>query len=198
MPMKIPAVLLHPNMAEDANDTLLKRLGGEENLEVTIIEFYDRILKDPALRPFFGGVNMAMLKMHQKRFMMMAFTTIPEDFDLGAYIIERHWRLFEKGLNETHFDLVAGHLVATLKEMWVEHKVIDDVVKLLVPFRSVFDANGRQEKIQAFVNSLRVEREEKKARRKRREERRFAQKEKELRKQRGFFGRLFFRQQRSA
>jgi truncated hemoglobin YjbI len=33
----------------------------------------------------------------------------------------------DKGLNLTHFDAVAGHLVATLKEMGVAQELIDEV-----------------------------------------------------------------------
>jgi hemoglobin len=134
------------------SDSLLYRMGGEDALETTILAFYERVMKDPQLRPFFAGINMAGLRAHQKRFMVLAFTEIPKDFDAAAYIIERHYRLFNSmGLNETHFDLVAGHLVAALLQMWVQQEVIDDVVGMLGPFRKVFEKAGRNEKIMEYM-----------------------------------------------
>ena len=39
------------------DDTLLMRLGGEDILDCLILSFYDRILQDPQLQPFFGGID---------------------------------------------------------------------------------------------------------------------------------------------
>jgi hypothetical protein len=94
---------------------------------------------------------MATLRAHQKRFMILAFTEIPKDFDVAAFIIERHYGLFNMGLNETHFDLVAGHLVAALQQMCVQQEVIDEVVGRLGPFRNVFEKAGRDEKIMEYM-----------------------------------------------
>ena len=53
---------------------------------------------------------------------------------------EAHRDLIEKqGLNETHFDLVAGHLVGTLVELGVTEGMIEEVKSIVVPLRSIFE-----------------------------------------------------------
>ena len=130
---------------ERAHNTLLYRLGGEDALEATIEEFYALILQDPELGSFFQGMSLKHLKLHQLRFMKMAFTHIPKYFDLSKYLYKSHERLFRKGLCEHHFDLVAGHLVAALNSMWVEQDVIDSILDLLGQLRVVFRAQQEAE-----------------------------------------------------
>jgi hemoglobin len=157
-----PSVLRRDGEKVEYNAAMLHRLGGEENLELTILHMCDSIMKDPMLQPFFANTNMAMLRAHQKRFMVLAFTEIPKDFDVAAFMIERHYRLFKMGLNETHFDQVTRHLVEALKQMWVEPQVIDDVVRFLGPFRSVFEKTGRSDALMEFEEARRKKREERK------------------------------------
>jgi hemoglobin len=46
----------------------------------------------------------------------------------GLTLAASHAHLMrDKGLNLTHFDAVAGHLVATLKELGVAQELIDEV-----------------------------------------------------------------------
>ena len=86
--------------------------------------------------------------------MYLAFTSIPPGFDVTAYIVEKHHRLFDMGLDETHFDLVVQHLLETLKSMWIEPEVLDDIVKLLGPFREVFVRAGREEKLSGYMANI--------------------------------------------
>jgi hemoglobin len=60
-----------------------------------------------------------------------------------------HGRLFDMGLSEKHFDLVAGNLVASLQELGVDADAIDDVVAVVGPLRAVFEdqANKRVEAV---------------------------------------------------
>ena len=129
--------------AKDYDKTLLFRLGGAEALEAVLELFINGILEDEYLRPFFDNVHPALLKFHQKKFLSLALTEIPPDFNAKAYIIERHYRLFERGLNETHFDKVVGHLEAALSGMWVEPKLIAETKARVSPLREIFAVDGR-------------------------------------------------------
>jgi len=51
---------------------------------------------------------------HQHTFLSTAFAGIPPDFDAAKIIETKHSHLFARGLNETHFDMVAAHFAATL------------------------------------------------------------------------------------
>ncbi len=78
-------------------------------------------------------------KAHQVAFLTTAFGG-PAVYH-GRTMAEAHAALIrDKGLNETHFDLVAGHLVASLEELKVEDDLIAEVLELVAPLRSIFEA----------------------------------------------------------
>lgn len=146
-------------------ETLLSKLGGQDALRTAVDHFYDSLVADPKLSPLFVGYNVKMLKRHQYNFMLTAFTSFPEGFDVAELIERKHRALFEKGMNERHFDLVAGHFVQTLQEMGVASKVIDEAVAVIAPLRPIFvkgavDARARQAfqqfKYMAMVAALAV------------------------------------------
>ena len=88
---------------------------------------------------FFQGISISRLKVHQNRFLTMAFTEIPSEMDVAAYMIDKHSRLFqEQGLDGSHFDLVAGHLVAALQQLNVAEDLIGEVVAIVGPLRAIF------------------------------------------------------------
>lgn len=134
-----------PRIDDEAQrEVLLDRLGGESALKTTVYDFYSRLLEDEQLAPFFKGHDMKALKEHQIKFLTIAFTHIPEDLDVAKLIAEKHMKLFEKGLNETHFDLVAGHLVATLEHLNVPKSEIEEVVGIVGSLREVFESNAKK------------------------------------------------------
>jgi hypothetical protein len=58
----------------------------------------------------------------------------------GKDIAEAHQRLIdEKGLNETHFDIVIEHFKDTLKELDVPDVVTEQAVDILMTSRPVFE-----------------------------------------------------------
>ncbi|CAB9497844.1 truncated hemoglobin GlbN [Seminavis robusta] len=130
---------------EEKESLLLDRLGGPPALEAAVSIFYDRVVADPELERFFKGVDVDALRDHQYQFMEIAFTKIPEDLDVVAYISDAHARLLRKeGLNESHFDLVAGHLVGTLQGLGVQQAEIDSVVATVGPLRGVFEQAAKE------------------------------------------------------
>ena len=117
---------------------LLERIGGEPALEAAVNEFYKRLVVDEKLSLFFDGVDVESLKDHQRKFLRLAFTKIPESVDVGALLLEKHQRLFKMGCNEEHFDIVAGHFVETLQHLGVPKDLIDEAVAIVVPLRPIF------------------------------------------------------------
>jgi hypothetical protein len=62
-------------------------IGGDEALESTILNFYDRIMGDPALSPFFRTINVRSLIAHQNQFLALAFIAkIPKDFNMLTHM----------------------------------------------------------------------------------------------------------------
>mmetsp|Transcript_8138 Transcript_8138/g.24318 ORF Transcript_8138/g.24318 Transcript_8138/m.24318 type:complete len:419 (-) Transcript_8138:458-1714(-) len=124
---------------ETEDKTLFDRLGGEGAITAAVDEFYARVVVDNDLERFFVGVPLDVLKEHQRKFMKMAFTSVPEDVDVEKYMFTKHYRFFAMGLNESHFDKVAGHFVSTLQHLEVSQNLIDEAVGNIAPLRPVFE-----------------------------------------------------------
>jgi hypothetical protein len=72
-------------------------------------------------------------------FMSIAFTEVPEDMDIEALIHTKHQKLFDEGLTEEHFDIVAAHFIDTLNHLGVKQAEIDEAVGVIAPLRQVFE-----------------------------------------------------------
>ena len=70
--------------------------------------------------------------------MGIAFTAVPENFDVNHLILKRHQKLFDDGLDETYFDMVMSHFTDTLREMKVDPTVIDAAIEVIMPLREIF------------------------------------------------------------
>jgi hemoglobin len=129
---------------EPSQRQLLHRIGGPAALEAAVDIFYEKLVQDENLVKFFENVDMEKLKDHQRKFLTLALTNIPKDIDVASLMKEKHKRLFAMGLNETHFDLVVGHLEATLQGLQVQDGWIQEMIGIIAPLRTVFQT-GRKE-----------------------------------------------------
>lgn len=118
------------------------KLGGDAALRAAVDLFTGKLLKDPELAPFFEDVNLVKFKLHQFRFMSIAFSELSKGWDIAEFIADKHARLFEKGVNGKHFDIVIGHFVGALQELGVQPDTIDQAVGVLAPLRPIFAEQG--------------------------------------------------------
>lgn len=91
-------------------DKLYLALGGEEGIERLVGKFYERVLADPVLAPFFEHVPMERLKMMQKEFFSQALGG--PFFYSGHSLREVH---ANRGITKEHLRRFVGHLTATLE-----------------------------------------------------------------------------------
>jgi hemoglobin len=112
------------------NVTLYEKLGAEVGISKAVEIFYERILGDPELRPFFVNTDMSRLRSHQIAFLSAA-TGGPNQYD-GRDMSAAHTG---RGITSHHFDLVVTHLVATLKELGVDDDDIAQVGGALLPLK---------------------------------------------------------------
>lgn len=114
--------------------TLYERLGGE-TLERTVYLFYDKVMTDPRLKPFFKGIDTKVLARHQYEFLMRA-TGGPADYD-GPSLRDTHRRLvIEKGLNDSHFDAIIENLKKALEEIGVGYSTVEEVIAAVESLRN--------------------------------------------------------------
>lgn len=96
------------------SSTLYERLGGGDAVEAIVDEFYDRVVADQRLAPYFEGVDMERQRAHQAAFIGTA-TGGPEEYD-GDDMRAAHADL---DLTEDDFAAVADHLDAALRDCGV-------------------------------------------------------------------------------
>ena len=108
--------------------SLYERLGGELAVNTAVDIFYRKVLADPTISEFFDSTDMDEQRAKQKAFLTMVFGG-PEEYT-GKDMREAHAPLVEQGLNDSHFDSVAGHLEATLKELEVAEDLIGEVMTI--------------------------------------------------------------------
>ena len=109
--------------------TLFERLGGEAAIEAAVVDFYERIMADPTLAPFFQHLDMGAQIKKQIAFMTMAFGG-PSKYS-GRDLRTAHAPLVKKGLTDAHFDAVAGHLGDTLKELGIDERTTSEVLAVV-------------------------------------------------------------------
>ena len=110
-------------------DTLFQRLGGREAVTAAVGLFYQKVMADETLVPFFADIDLPAQIKKQIAFMTMAFGG-PHNYE-GRDLRTAHARLVARGLNEAHFGAVAGHLDATLRELGVPDNLIGEVMAIV-------------------------------------------------------------------
>jgi hemoglobin len=110
--------------------SLYEKLGEEAAISKVVAGFYERVLADESLAPFFDGIDMAALRRHQAAFLSAA-TGGPKAYT-GPDLASAH---AGRGIKDEHFDGVVGHLVAELTDLGVMPDVIDETVAALAPLR---------------------------------------------------------------
>jgi hemoglobin len=115
------------NKQESDMSTLLERIGGEDAVNAVVNAFYDKVFADQVLAPFFANTNFAQQRVRQGKFLINFMSgKMPT---ANEYMRNAHKKyVAEMGLNDTHFDIVAGHLVSTLNDFKVPQNLIDEVV----------------------------------------------------------------------
>ncbi len=109
--------------------SLYERLGGEAAVAASVVRFYEKIMADATLAPFFDGLELPKQIDKQVAFMTMAFGG-PNNYS-GQDLRRVHAPLVRRGLGNAHFDAVAGHLIATLQELGVSEALINEVVAIV-------------------------------------------------------------------
>ena len=125
---------LAPRSNLSASPSLLDRLGGEGAIECAVPLFYEKVLRDPLVAPFFKALDMRAQVRKLIGFMTCAFGG--QSGYSGRDLRSAHKRLVQlHGLSDAHFDAVAGHLQATLSELGIPESLIAECLVLVGSLR---------------------------------------------------------------
>jgi hemoglobin len=103
--MKVPGRDRHTS-----DDTLYDRLGGEAAIDLVVDEFYDRVLADDSLAPYFEDTDTEALREHQKEFISFVTGGAEEYDDPDMATADA-----DLGITDEAFVRVAEHLDASLR-----------------------------------------------------------------------------------
>jgi hemoglobin len=111
--------------------TIYDTIGGPAAVSAAVTQFYQRVLADPELAPFFAGTDMTRLESHQRAFIAAALGG-PQLY-AGRSMAAAH---AGRGIPDTAFDAVVGHLGATLIDLGVPAETVGVIAGTLAPLRA--------------------------------------------------------------
>jgi hemoglobin len=123
-----------------AMDRLYELIGGGAAISALVSRFYQKVLADERLSPFFAATDMENLRARQAMFLTMllggsrSFT--------GRDLTTAHAGARTQGMTDFHFDLVLRYFEEALTEMGVDARYIREILRLLDTTRAA--VLGRQ------------------------------------------------------
>jgi hemoglobin len=105
---------------------LFERIGGDVTVTRLVEAFYDRVLSDPELEPFFNATPMESLVRMQHEYFAAALGG--NETYSGMVLRAAH---AGRGITEHHYALFAGHLLETLHDVLTDPDDIDEVMHRL-------------------------------------------------------------------
>lgn len=118
---------------------LYERIGGDFTINAAVDTFYGKVLSDPRINYFFENISMDAQMRKLKGFLNVA--TGGRGLYTGRAMRESHAKLVEKGLNDTHVDILIEHMESTLRELDTPQSMIDEVITVIESYRD--DVLGR-------------------------------------------------------
>ncbi|MET8369118.1 group 1 truncated hemoglobin [Micromonospora profundi] len=122
---------------ETAPSSHYDRIGGANAVKAAVELFYDKVLADPELAPYFTSVDMAAQRRHLA--LMLAVVLGGPNEYAGRGLAEAHQPL---GITAEQYAMVGGHLSAALTELGVPGDILADVQAVLAQVQDQVVAAG--------------------------------------------------------
>ncbi len=107
----------------DKQQTLFERVGGEQAISDLIHDFYDRVLADLELKPFFKDVSVDKLRRMQREFFSAALDG-PISYTGRPLSHVHHGR----GITKHHLALYIGHLIDVLQVHGINDQDVQEII----------------------------------------------------------------------
>jgi hemoglobin len=122
-------------------DELYDKVGGTGTIQELVGIFYDRVLADPILAPFFPDTQMKDLRAKQVMFLIMLLGR-KRTFS-GPDLSAAHAGARMRGLTDQHFDALLGHFEAAMRELQVAEDYIQQALARLEATREAVLGRGQ-------------------------------------------------------
>jgi hemoglobin len=119
------------------DDRLYDAIGGAAALDLAVTIFYDRVLADPAVVPWFDGVDLPHLRQHQRDFMTIVLGG-PTHVGTASRYQGRGLAVAHagRGITDDAFTRVRDHFVGTLGDLGAPPERLDEVRERVESYRS--------------------------------------------------------------
>jgi len=111
------------------HQSIYERIGGQATVDKLIDKFYDRVLDDPELMPFFEHTSMTKQRSMQKEFFSAALGG-PLDYT-GASLQAAH---AGRGITSHHLTRFTDHLIETLEAYGINDADVNSIVAQIGTF----------------------------------------------------------------
>ncbi len=112
--------------------TVFEQLGGAAAVEAAVDIFYNKVMADASVNSWFAGMDMSVQRKKQASFLTKAFGG-PSDY--SGDMVAIHAKLVERGLNDSHFEALAGHIKTTLEELGIAAELVAKVGEIVESMR---------------------------------------------------------------
>jgi hemoglobin len=126
-------------MSTAAETTIYEAIGGQDALIAVVDDFYERVLADPELAPYFAGARMPALKGKQVEFFAAALGG-PDEYQ-GQSMKDVH---SGRGITQGAFDKVAYHLTNSLVGAGVPGDLVGQIIGAVAPLADDIVARNAQ------------------------------------------------------
>ncbi len=109
--------------------TLYEKIGGAAAIERLVDEFYDRVLADPVLAPFFANTPMERQRRMQKIFMTLALGGPEPDEPIDLYQAHRG-----RGIKRDHLTRFTELLLQTLESIGISNEDANKVIARIATY----------------------------------------------------------------
>jgi hemoglobin len=119
--------------------SLYERLGGSSGISDLVVEFYERVLNDPVLVPFFHNTSMEHLRRMQEEFF-----TIASGGPSTSCTMSLRAAHSGRGITDKQFQRFVDHLLATLETRGLDADDVDRILdRLALEHDDVVDTPGQ-------------------------------------------------------
>lgn len=111
------------------NGTLYDQIGGAKTIDSLIDQFYEKVLADESLAPFFQNTSMEKLREMQKEFFSIALDGPVTRSDISLFAAHAN-----RGIRREHLTRFTEHLLDTLKETGVDDDAASAIVARIATY----------------------------------------------------------------
>jgi hemoglobin len=112
------------------SESVYNEIGGRSAVEAVVKDFYDRVLSDERLIPYFDGMEMDELRAHQIQF-ISSVAGGPVEYS-GADMREAHAHL---NIDEADFEAVGAYLETALRTNDVSEENVESIMGEVVALK---------------------------------------------------------------